>query len=69
MKLSRLWRPRHPLFWLMVLFNLLSSACSWALRSLPLTEAAMWLIAAAALGNMGFGLWCAWRLVRLPEPD
>lgn len=67
MKLARLWRPRHPVFWLMVLFNLLSSACSWALRSLPLTETAMWLIAAAALGNMGFGLWCAWHLVRLPE--
>lgn len=38
MKLSRLWRPRHPLFWLMVLFNLLSYACGWAMRNLPLTD-------------------------------
>ncbi len=32
MKLSRLWRPRRPLFWLMVLSNLLSFTCGWATR-------------------------------------
>ena len=60
----RLWQPRKPLFWLVVAFNLLSSLCAWALRTLPLTPGAALLVGTVALLNVGGGLWAAWRLVR-----
>ncbi len=34
----RLWRPSHPLFWLMLFFNVLSSLGAWAMRILPLSD-------------------------------
>ncbi len=64
MKLSRLWQPRKLLFWQMVLFNVLSSVCSWALRALPLNTVAMLVVALVALLNVGFGLLAAWMLMR-----
>lgn len=66
MKLTRLWQPRHPLFWLMLLFNLLSSLCAWAMRTWPLSAGAILLLGMVALANVGFGLVAAWRLVREP---
>ena len=69
MKLSRLWQPRRLLFWQMVLFNLLSSACSWAMRALPLNTAGLLLLAVVALLNVGFGLLAAWMLVRDEPPQ
>ena len=66
MKLSRLWQPRTLLFWQMVGFNLLSSLCAWALRTLPLNTAGMLLVGAAALLNCGFGLLATWRLLQGP---
>jgi hypothetical protein len=48
----------------MVMFNVLSSVCSWALRALPLNTAAMLIIALVALINVGFGLLAAWMLMR-----
>ena len=65
--LGRLWQPRRALFWQMVLFNVLSSLCSFALRTLPLNTLGLLLVGALALLNVGFGLLAAWRLVR--EPD
>ena len=35
-RLRRLWQPQNPLFWMMLGFNALSSACTWILRSQPL---------------------------------
>ncbi|MDP1533836.1 MAG: hypothetical protein Q8N44_09075 [Rubrivivax sp.] len=64
MKLSRLWQPGHPLFWQMVVFNLLSSGCAWALRSLPLNGAGQALFVALALGNVAFGLLAAYKLMQ-----
>lgn len=64
MRLRRLWQPRRLLFWQFVLFNLLSSACSWGLRVLPLNAAGMWLLGSLALLNMAFGLLAAWKLVQ-----
>jgi 4-hydroxybenzoate polyprenyltransferase len=52
----RLWRPAHPLFWLMLMFNVLSSLGAWALRILPLSD----------LGNALLGLVVMARLWRLP---
>ena len=68
MKLARLWQPRRLLFWQMVMFNLLSSVCSWALRALPLNTTGLLLIGAVALINVGFGLLAAWLLVRDEPP-
>ena len=69
MKLQRLWQPRHPIFWLLVVFNLLSSVCAWVLRSFSMPYPLMLSVAGLALGNVVFGLWCAWRLVNtVPAP-
>ncbi len=64
MKWSRLWQPRKLLFWQMVMFNVLSSVCSWALRALPLNTVAMLVVTLVALLNVGFGLLAAWMLLR-----
>lgn len=65
MKLARLWRPRHPLFWLMLLFNGLSSLCAWLMRLPGLGDGAILLLGLVALANVGFGLLTAWRLLQL----
>jgi len=64
MKFARLFQPRNPLFWLMVVFNLLSAALAWVLRTWPLSSFGLFLIGTLALANAGMGLWLAWRLVR-----
>lgn len=64
MKLSRLWQPDKPLFWLMLAFNVLSSLCAWAMRALPLSTPALWLVGSVALGNVALGLLAAWRLMQ-----
>jgi len=68
-KLGRLWQPRRLLFWQMLLFNLLSSVCTWALRAYPLNMAGLLLVGFIALLNVGFGLVAAWALLREPAPD
>ena len=68
MKLGRLWQPRRGLFWLMLAFNGLSSACAWAMRALPLNTVGLLLLAFVALLNVGFGLAAAWALLREPPP-
>ena len=67
MKWSRLWQPRRLPFWLMLMFNLLSTLCAWALRTLQLNTSGLMLIASVGLLNCGLGMWIAWRL--LNEPD
>ena len=64
MKLSRLWQPGRLLFWQWVMFNLLSSVCTWALHTLPLNDIGVLLVGGVALLNVGFGLLAAWALVR-----
>lgn len=64
MKLSRLWQPRRLLFWQWVMFNVLSSVCTWALHTLPLNTVGLLLVGGVALLNVGFGLLAAWLLVR-----
>ncbi|NMG74940.1 hypothetical protein [Aromatoleum diolicum] len=64
MKLSRLFQPRNPLFWLMLVFNLLSSVLAWALRSYPLSSVGLVVITSLALANAFMGMWLAWRLIR-----
>lgn len=69
MKLSRLWQPGRLLFWQMVMFNVLSSVCTYAMRAYPLNTVGLLLVAFIALLNVGFGLLAAWALVRDPPPD
>ena len=64
MKFSRLWQPRRLLFWQMVMFNVLSSVCGWALRALPLNTVGLLLIGTVGLLNCVFGMLAMWRLMR-----
>lgn len=66
MKLARLWQPGRGLFWVMVVFNVLSSLGAWALRALPLQGAVFAVVALLSLMNCAGGLWAAWRLVADP---
>jgi 4-hydroxybenzoate polyprenyltransferase len=67
-KLARLWQPRRLLFWQMVLFNVLSSVCTFAMRAYPLNTVGLLLVGFIALANVGFGLVAAWALLREPAP-
>jgi hypothetical protein len=64
MKLGRLWQPRRGVWWMMVAFNVFSSACAWALRALPLTDAGLLLFGVLGIANALCGLWIAARLLR-----
>ena len=68
MKLSRLWQPHRLLFWQMIMFNVLSSVCTYAMRALPLNTVGLLLVGGVALLNVGFGLVAAWALVRDEPP-
>lgn len=68
MKLSRLWQPGRMLFWQMVVFNVLSSVCGWALRALPLNTVGLLLIGTVGLLNCVFGMLAMWHLMREEPP-
>ena len=68
MKLSRLWQPTRLLFWQMVMFNVLSSVCTYAMRAYPLNTVGLLLVGFVALLNVGFGLLAAWMLMRDEPP-
>ena len=61
-RLKRLWQPRNPLFWLMLVFNGLSSVMAWTLQLVPLTGPARGMLAVLALGNAAAGAVLLWRL-------
>ena len=64
MKLSRLWQPRNPAFWLMVVLNLLSTLLAWVARSYDLAPAAALMVAGFAVANALIGLRLMWLLMR-----
>ena len=64
MTLSRLWQPRNPAFWLMIVLNLLSTVLAWIARSFELAPAAALIVAAFAIGNALLGLRLMWLLMR-----
>lgn len=64
MKLSRLYQPRNPLFWLMVVLNLLSTVLAWVARTYSLTPLAAGFVAIMGIGNALFGIRLMYLLVR-----
>lgn len=64
MKLSRLFQPRNPLFWLMLILNLLSSVLSYILHTMVLTTPVTLVLALFALTNAVIGIRIALRLMR-----
>ena len=68
MKLSRLFQPRNPLFWIMLSLNALSMVIGWLLNHRPLNTLGMLVLGGFALSNAILGTWLAWRLVKQP-PD
>ena len=60
--LRRLWQPRMPLFWLVVVLNLMSSAMSSALLVLQPTGPMRGLLIVFALLNTLAGWWLLARL-------
>lgn len=61
-RLRRLWQPRHPLFRLMLVFNVLSSGMAWTLHLARPEGALLWILTLLALGNAGAGMVLLWRL-------
>ena len=68
MKLSRLFQPRNPLFWLMLLLNILSAALAWVVQYRSLNGWASLVVAIFAVGNALLGSWLIWRLLRDEPP-
>lgn len=63
MKLSRLYQPRNPLFWLVVALNLLSMVLGWIAHSYSLSVFVSLVILVFAVGNATLGAYLMWRLV------
>ena len=69
MKLSQLFQPKNPQFWLLVVLNLLSAAISWRLQNREFPLAIMLVLATFAPANLWLGLRIALRLIKEPpEP-
>jgi hypothetical protein len=68
MKLLRIFQPRNPLFWLMLVLNTLSYGLAWIVQNRTLNTPGMVLIGGFALANAALGTWLLWRLMKDAEP-
>ena len=68
MKLLRIYQPRNPLFWLMLVLNVLSYALAWIVQNRALNTLGMLLVGGFALVNALLGMWLLWRLMQT-APD
>ena len=64
MKLSRLFQPRNPLFWLAVALNGLSAMLAWIVQNRELHAWPALVVGGFALANALIGTWLVWRLLR-----
>ncbi len=64
MKISRLFQPRNPLFWLLLVLNLLSMALSHVAQNVALNTLGKTLLVLTALANALLSAYLAWRLVK-----
>lgn len=62
MKVSRIYQPRNPLFWVMLALNLMSLVLGWLTHNQSLNVLASVLVGGFAIGNAVLGTWIAWRL-------
>lgn len=69
MKLSRLYQPGNPRFWLLVVLNLLSSGISYLLRRQDLPMSITLVLAAFALANFVIGIRIALQLMSTCTDD
>ena len=63
MKLSRLFQPKNPLFWLLVTLNLLSLALSHIAQNYNLNTLGSTLLIIVSVINVALSSYLAWRLV------
>lgn len=63
MKLQRLYQPRNPLFWTMVVLNVLSTLLGWLTHTYTLPGWLALVVVVFALGNAVLGMRIAWQLV------
>lgn len=63
MKISRLFQPKSPVFWILVALNLVSLALSHIAQNYTLNTLGTWVIAVSALLNALVSALLAWRLV------
>ena len=63
MKISRLFQPKNPLFWLLVVLNLLSLALSHVAQNFQLNTLGTILVVLTAVANALLSAYLAWRLV------
>ena len=69
LKWSRLFQPRHPLFWLLVALNGLSAVLSWIVQNKPLNTLGLGLLTVFLLSNALASLWLGARLLREAPPE
>ncbi|CAG0977383.1 hypothetical protein RHDC4_01666 [Rhodocyclaceae bacterium] len=68
MKLSRLYQPRNPQFWLLLALNGLSSAISLILRAYDLSTPVTLVLAGFAIANFLLGIRIALQLMADDAP-
>lgn len=67
MKLSRIVRPRHPMFWLLIALQALSTAFLHVLVQYTPGAGVAFVLSALVIGNSAASAIIIWRLLR--EPD
>ena len=68
LKWSRLFQPRHPIFWMIMALNGLSAMLSWIVQSKPLNTLGLSLVMLFLLSNALVSMWLGWRLLREEPP-
>lgn len=64
MKISRLYQPRNPLFWMLVVLNLLSMVLSYLAQNYTLSTLGTAIVFMFAVLNAILSAGLAWRLVK-----
>jgi drug/metabolite transporter (DMT)-like permease len=64
MKISRLFQPRNPIFWILVVLNLLSMFLSYIAQNYTLSTLASVIVIVFGALNAILSMVLAWRLVK-----
>ena len=66
MQITRLFQPRKPAFWFVLVLNALSMLLVWIAQSQSVSTGVSLLIVFFALGNAGLGAYYTWQLWQVP---